>query len=71
MIPCDPDTYNQLPPEIMRKLEELNGQQLERFPRPAPKAFTWDDARGIAIFVRDGLLMIVKGLERMFDLGKK
>lgn len=36
-----------------------------------PRTFTWDDARDIATFVRDGLLMIVKGLERKFDLGKK
>lgn len=39
--------------------------------KPAPKAFTWDDARGIAIIVRDGLLMIVRGFEKYFDIGKK
>jgi hypothetical protein len=40
-------------------------------PEPALRAFTWNDARKVAAFVRDGLLMIVKGLERTFDLGKK
>lgn len=36
-----------------------------------PKTFTWDNARDLAIVVRDGLLMIIKGIERVFDIGKK
>jgi hypothetical protein len=40
-------------------------------PEPTPRAFTWDDARDIATLVRDSLLMLVKGLERKFGLGKK
>lgn len=36
-----------------------------------PKPFTWADARGVAVIVRDGLLMIVRGIERTFDIGKK
>lgn len=47
------------------------GSVREAINRPAPRVFTWEDARAIANFVRDGLLMIVKGLERVFDLGKK
>lgn len=35
------------------------------------RAFTWKDARNVAIIVRDGLLMIVKGLEKVFELGGK
>lgn len=37
----------------------------------APRPFTWEDAREIAVVFRDGFLMIVKGLERKFGIGKK
>jgi hypothetical protein len=47
------------------------GSVKEHISKPAPKSFSWDDARDIATFVRDGLLLIVKGIERKFDLGKK
>lgn len=43
----------------------------EAMSKPAPKAFTWDDARDVASLVRDSLLMLIKGLERKFDIGKK
>ena len=71
MIPCDPDTYNQIPPEIRRALEEGAKQRLKALSKPTAKSFTWDDARGVAMIVRDGLLMIVRGLEKIFDIGKK
>lgn len=46
-------------------------EHFQAISRSEPKTFTWDDARDIAILVRDSLLMLVRGLERKFDLGKK
>jgi hypothetical protein len=43
----------------------------ERVNNSVSKAFTWNDAREIAILVRDSLLMLIKGLERKFDISKK
>jgi hypothetical protein len=63
--------------ETQRALEALTTDQpgaismKDYISKPAPTAFTWDDARDIAIIFRDGFLMIVKGLERKFGLGKK
>lgn len=47
------------------------GSASEEVGKPAPRYFTWDNARDLAIIVRGGLLMIVKGFEKYFDLGKK
>lgn len=70
MTPSDPDAYHTLPPELRQKIESAH-PEMAQSPAQDQRSFTWHNARQVAIIVRDGLLMIVKGLERVFEIGKK
>jgi hypothetical protein len=67
MIIPTPNTPPSAPPKEQMGVATMNQQVTKH----VADNFTWGDARAVAMIVRDGLLMIVKGFEKYFDIGKK
>ena len=47
MIPCDPDTYNQLPPELRAKIESVHPEMGQRLVEVHPGAMDRSDVEMI------------------------